>query len=252
VARQESSLSNAAELIAIGGLDPGGGAGLVRDWLTATERGARPTLIGTAWTDQGPAGVAAVEPRAERALAAALGRALAAGGGCVAVKVGMIATPGLAATVAAVLDASQWPVVFDPVLSASAGGSLFAGDLIDLDPLLRRADLLTPNAVEASAMAGVAVETVDDARRAASILRARGARAVLVKGGHLRGDAVDLLLTAGGETLFPAARVPGRGLRGTGCALATAIAVELARGVALAPAVGTAKEWLLEKLRAAG
>jgi hydroxymethylpyrimidine kinase/phosphomethylpyrimidine kinase len=251
VANRESSLPNLPELIIVGGLDPGGGAGLVRDWLTATERGARPTLIGSAWTDQGPGGVAAVEPRDRRGLVSALDRALAAASGMVAVKVGMIATPDLARAVAEVMEASALPLVFDPVLGASAGGSLFEGSLIGLDPLLRRADLVTPNAAEATALAGVTVEEVDDARRAATILRARGARAVLVKGGHLRGDAVDLLLTAEGETLFRAPRVPGPGLRGTGCALATAIAVELARGGDLAAAVGTAKAWLLGKLRAA-
>jgi hydroxymethylpyrimidine/phosphomethylpyrimidine kinase len=249
VANQESSRSFAPRVVAIGGLDPEGGAGLVRDWATARERGALVVLVGSAWTDQSAAGVVAVEPRDEIGIAGAIRRAVS--GGCDAVKVGMIATPGLVRAVLDALEGWNGPLVFDPVLAASSGGlPLFAGTAADLAPLLERADLTTPNAVEAGLLTGLTVNTVEEARRAALALRRRGARAVLVKGGHLRGDAVDVLVGPAGETLLGAPRVAGVSMRGTGCALATAITVELARGAALPQAVRNAKEWLLGKLQA--
>jgi hydroxymethylpyrimidine/phosphomethylpyrimidine kinase len=246
-------------LVAVGGLDPGGGAGLVRDHDTATALGAESLLVGTAWTDQSPRGVAAVEPRPPEAVRAALASALhdagepVSGRVVMAVKVGMVATPALAEVIAAALAAFAGPVVFDPVLAASSGGSLFAGPPAALDPLLRQASLVTPNLAEATALAALPrpIATLEEARTAAEALRARGARAVLVKGGHLAGPAVDLLVTAEGAHPLAAERVPGPSPRGTGCALATAIAVELARGCDLAEAVGRAKAWLLARIRAA-
>jgi hydroxymethylpyrimidine/phosphomethylpyrimidine kinase len=232
-----------AELLAIGGFDPGGGAGLIRDYYTATALGARIFLVGTAWTDQSPRGVAAVEPRAAAAVRAAIITALDSGTD--AVKVGMVATPALAEEIAAALEGFAGPVVFDPVLAASSGGSLFAGPPAALDALVRRAWLVTPNLAEAAALAGSgAVRDLEGARAAAEAIRARGARAVLVKGGHLEGSAADLLVTATGAQTFSAERVPGKSPRGTGCALATALAVELARGRPLPEAVAAAKAWL--------
>jgi hydroxymethylpyrimidine/phosphomethylpyrimidine kinase len=248
-------------VVAVGGLDPGGGAGLVRDYCTATALGARVLLVGTAWTDQSPHGVAAVEPRAPEAVRAALTRALAAAAGAPgsgsrsgtgAVKVGMVATPELAATIAAALALFPGPVVFDPVLVASNGGSLFSGAPADLDLLVRRATLLTPNLTEAAALAGLApLVTLADAQAAAEALRARGARAVLVKGGHLEGAPVDLLVTEEGVKTLAAERVAGPSPRGTGCALATAIAVDLGRGRPLAEAVAHAKSWLHARIQLA-
>jgi hydroxymethylpyrimidine/phosphomethylpyrimidine kinase len=249
-------------LVAVGGLDPSGGAGLLRDYCTATALGARVRLVGTAWTEQSPRGVAAVEPRAPDAVRAALASALGTAGGTPgsgsrscetdAVKVGMVATPDLAQAIAEVLAVFRGPVVFDPVLAASSGGALFAGTPAALDPLVRRASLLTPNLAEAAALAGLPhVTTLEDARIAADRLRARGARAVLIKGGHLEGAAVDLLVTDDGAHTLAAERVPGPSPRGTGCALATAIAVELGRGRPLADAVAQAKAWLHTQIRLA-
>jgi hydroxymethylpyrimidine/phosphomethylpyrimidine kinase len=164
----------------------------------------------------------------------------------------MVATPELAATIATALGLFPGPVVFDPVLAASNGGSLFSGTAADLDLLVRRATLLTPNLAEAAALAGLPpLVTVADARAAAEALRARGARAVLVKGGHLEGAPVDLLVTDEGVQTLAAERVPGPSPRGTGCALATAIAVDLGRGRPLAEAVAHAKAWLHARIQLA-
>src|SRR4051812_25799694 len=166
-------------LVAVGGLDPGGGAGVIRDYYTATALGARVIVVGTAWTDQSPRGVASVEPREPSAVRAALERALSSG--TAAVKVGMVATPAIAEAIIAALVGFAGPVVLDPVLAASSGGALLEGPPSALDPLVRRAWLVTPNLAEAAALTGRPVTTRADARAAAEALRQRGARAVLVK-----------------------------------------------------------------------
>jgi len=235
-------------VVAIGGLDPGGGAGLARDFATARARGAVVTLIGTAWTDQSAQGVRGFEPRTPTSLAAALGPALE---GAAAVKIGMVATPELAAVLVMALAGYPGPVVLDPVLGASSGGALFGGAASELLPLVRRATVTTANLAEAAALAGMPVGTVEEAVAAGRRLVADGAPAVLVKGGHLAGEAVDVLVMAGGEERFAATRVAGPSPRGTGCALATALAVELGRGRPLREAVAAAKGWLHGRIGAA-
>jgi hydroxymethylpyrimidine/phosphomethylpyrimidine kinase len=239
-------------VVGIGGLDPTGGAGIVRDLLTAEALGAKAILVGTAWTRQDESGVKGVEPRSPGMVRAGLEQALAA---CpssrTAVKIGMAASGDIAAAIVSGLHAWQGPVVFDPVMGASAGGSLFDGAPADMLQLVRRSTLVTPNLEEAAWLTGRAVETLDHARHAAQALAGLGPAAVLVKGGHLPGAATDVLCSAAGERLFEGTRLPGRNPRGTGCALATAIAIGLARGQPLEQAVGSAKVWLAGRIQAA-
>jgi hydroxymethylpyrimidine/phosphomethylpyrimidine kinase len=108
--------------------------------------------------------------------------------------------------------------------------------------LVSRAALLTPNAPEAQALTGLSVATTEDLRRAGQALLKLGARAVLMKGGHVPGESViDILMTPDGETLFQGARIDTRHTHGTGCTLASACAVGLAQGMALTEA--TARAW---------
>jgi hydroxymethylpyrimidine/phosphomethylpyrimidine kinase len=240
--------SGVVPIVLVGGLDPGGGAGLVRDLLTARARGARGIAVGTAWTEQGH-GVHRVEPRDPEAVRAALARAIAAGPG--AVKVGMVPDVAGAAAVEAGLAGYPGPIVLDPVLRSSRAGALFRGDPADLLALARRATLVTPNAAEAEALTGRRVGNLDEAAAAGRALVEAGLAAVLVKGGHLGGAgelATDTLVTAAGVRRFAHARVAGGDVRGTGCALATAIAVELARGRALDAALDAASAWLVDAL----
>jgi hydroxymethylpyrimidine/phosphomethylpyrimidine kinase len=239
-------------VVVVGGLDPSGGAGMVRDLLTAEALGARAMLVGTAWTQQDESGVKGVEPRSPDMVRAGLEHVLAA---CplrrTAVKIGMVAGASIAAAILSGLEAWHGPVVFDPVLAASGGGSLFEGAPADLLPLVCRATLVTPNLAEAAWLTGLVVETLDHARQAARVLAAWGAAAVLVKGGHLAGPPTDVLRFLAGERLYEGTRLPGRNPRGTGCALATAIAVGLARGQPLEQAVEGAKVWLAGRIQAA-
>jgi hydroxymethylpyrimidine kinase/phosphomethylpyrimidine kinase len=238
-------------VVAVGGLDPWGGAGVLRDWKTAVDLGAQAVVVGTAWTRQDSGAVQGIEPRLPDLVAAALAQALAASPATTAVKIGMLANPAIAAAVTAVLGGWSGPVVFDPVVRATSGGGLFDGRPQDLADLLARATLVTPNLAEAAWLTGAPVTSTTEAQDAGLLLCQRGVQAVLVKGGHLEGAAVDVLCTGTRVRTFHADRLPGPSPRGTGCALATALAVNLARGLALDEAVGQAKSWLKSRIAAA-
>lgn len=241
-----------ASVVLVGGLDPEVGAGVARDLLTTVALGARGEVVGTAWTEQGLPSTRAIEPRVpERvqvALAAALARVGPAGS---AVKIGMVATAPIAQAVETALQFYPGPIVYDPVLRASRGDSLYNGERSTILALARRATLLTPNLGEAAWLLDRQVRNESDARAAARDLRALGIAAVLVKGGHLEGDATDVLLSPAGESIFSSPRIAGPSPRGTGCALATAIAVGLARGEPIEHAVAAAKTWLTQHIGSA-
>jgi hydroxymethylpyrimidine/phosphomethylpyrimidine kinase len=232
-------------IVVVGGVDPGGGAGLLRDVATAAERGAMAHAVGTAWTEQGE-GVHRVEPRDPNAVRQALVEALATRP--VAVKIGMAVEPATAAGILDALAGYAGPVVLDPVLASSRGGWLWHAEPAALLPLARRATLVTPTAGAAAALGQGPVSTAAEAEAAAlRLVAAEGLAAVLIKGGHLApsgGEVTDVLATPGGVQRFVHPRAPGASPRGTGCALATAVAIELGRGHALAVAIAEATAWL--------
>ena len=115
--------------------------------------------------------------------------------------------------------------------------------------LLPRAALVTPNVPEAEALAGIAIRTLDEVRRAACRIHEMGARAVLIKGGHLEGDATDLLLDGGEWHEFPAPRIATRHTHGTGCTYSAAIVAGMAQGLTMAEAVAQAKRFIDAAIR---
>jgi hydroxymethylpyrimidine/phosphomethylpyrimidine kinase len=240
-------------VLVAGGIDPSGGAGLLRDVATAAARGARAYAVGTAWTEQGD-GVHRVEPRAPSAIRDAVARAVATLRPA-AVKIGMAVGPATAAALIEGLGNYAGPVVVDPVLATSRGGSLWEGEPAEMVPLLRRAILVTPNAPEAGELASAPVATAGGGEAAGRFLVARHRLgAVLVKGGHIdeaEPFVNDVLVTAEGTRHWTRPRVAGPTPRGTGCALATAIAVELGRGRALGEAIEAAGAWLAGAIAAA-
>jgi hydroxymethylpyrimidine/phosphomethylpyrimidine kinase len=233
-------------VVVVGGVDPGGGAGLLRDLATLAALGARAHAVETAWTEQG-LGLHRVEPRAPDAVRAALAEALLTLRPA-AVKIGMAVGPATAAALIEALGDYAGPVVVDPVLATSRGGTLWAAEPRALLPLLRRATVVTPNSVEAAALGERPVATADDAEATGRwLVEAERLRAVLVKGGHLgppAGTVVDVLVTGSGAERFSRPRTPGPSPRGTGCALASAIAAKLGSGRTLSVAVGEAGAWL--------
>jgi hydroxymethylpyrimidine/phosphomethylpyrimidine kinase len=137
-------------------------------------------------------------------------------------------------------------VVLDPVMIAKSGAALLDPAAVDAlrARLLPLADLVTPNAPEAVALAGQPVRSIEDLRRAAAALVELGARAALVKGGHLTGPAVDVLWDGRRFTELTADRIDSRHTHGTGCTLSSAIAARLALGDDLAAAVRAAKAYV--------
>jgi hydroxymethylpyrimidine/phosphomethylpyrimidine kinase len=241
--------SNASHpgIVLVGGLDPGVGAGVLRDLLTAVELGAHAAVVATGVTEQDSTSVTSVESRdanrVGRSLAAALTRMRQP-----SVKIGMVSSAAIARAIAEALSVFAGPVVYDPVLRASSGGSLYEGDRESVLALAKSALLLTPNLGEAAWLLGRPVETLADAQAAARDLVGLGVPAVLVKGGHLAGDATDVLARGVAQRIFVHPRIAGPSPRGTGCALATAIGVGLARGQDLEVAVAAAKTWLTAKI----
>jgi hydroxymethylpyrimidine/phosphomethylpyrimidine kinase len=145
-------------------------------------------------------------------------------------------------------------IVLDPVLAATKGADLSESDLprAIIEHLLPLVDLITPNLAEAAILTGTTLSRdVEGMAAQARMLVDKGARAALVKGGHLHGDPVDVLFANGARTLLSGRRVNTRHAHGTGCALASAIAANLAKGSALFEAVAEAKIWL-ERALAAG
>ena len=233
-------------VLIIAGSDCGGGAGIQADIKTVTALGGYAATAITAITVQNTLGVSAAYPLPPD-LIAAQARAVLEDIGADVIKTGMLGDLEVVEQVARLLDEAALPAVIDPVMIAKGGARLLADEALSsvLSLLVPRAALLTPNAPEAEALTGVAVESGDDLRRAGEILLAAGAGAVLMKGGHLPGPrVVDLLITPYGETAFEGERIDTRHTHGTGCTLASACAVGLAQGLSLEAAVARAWDYV--------
>jgi len=238
-------------VLVIAGSDSGGGAGIQADIKTITALGGYAATAITAVTVQNTLGVTGVHP-IPLEIIAAQARAVLDDIGADAIKTGMLGDVGVVETVAAALDYSKGiPAVIDPVMIAKGGASLLADAAIGAvkSLMIPRAALLTPNAPEAAALTGLSVETTDDLRRAGEALLAMGARAVLMKGGHIDGDRmIDVLMTPAGETTFEGERIDTRHTHGTGCTLASACATGLAQGLPLEQAVARAWNYVHEAM----
>jgi hydroxymethylpyrimidine/phosphomethylpyrimidine kinase len=243
-------------VLIIAGSDSGGGAGVQADIKTVTMLGGYAATAITAVTVQNTLGVTGVHPIPTNVIEAQA-RAVLDDIGADAIKTGMLGDVATVEVVAKVLDsASRVPAVIDPVMVAKGGEALLAPEAIEAvrSLLIPRAALLTPNAPEADALTGLTVKTTDDLRRAGEALLGFGAKAVLMKGGHIAGDrVVDLLITPQGETAFEGERIDTRHTHGTGCTLASACAAGLAQGMDLTAAVARAWNYVHEAmLRAPG
>jgi hydroxymethylpyrimidine/phosphomethylpyrimidine kinase len=240
-------------VLVIAGSDSGGGAGIQADIKAITALGGYAATAVTAITVQNTLGVTGVLSLPTE-LIEAQARAVLDDIGADVIKTGMLGSPEVVLQVADLLQAYGIPAVIDPVMVAKGGHALLADEAVSViaDRLVPLAALLTPNAPEAAALTGLAVETTDDLRRAGEALLRRGARAVLMKGGHIPGERlVDLLITADGETRFDGTRINTRHTHGTGCTLASAIAAGLAQGHTLTDAVATAHAYVAEAIRRA-
>jgi hydroxymethylpyrimidine/phosphomethylpyrimidine kinase len=240
-------------VLVIAGTDSSGGAGLARDVATLARLGVEAQCAVTAVTAQTDREVTAVELLPPALVQAQIHAALATRRAA-AIKIGMLGARAIVEAVAAAIPPrARLPLVLDPVLSATSGGVLLETEgraaLVAL--LLPRATVLTPNIPEAAALLAAApatstAEIIGQGRA----LCARGAAAVLMKGGHASGEhATDWLVTAEGGVHELSAPRLAAGRRGTGCALASAIAAGLAADMTLEVACRRAKEHVTGLLR---
>jgi hydroxymethylpyrimidine/phosphomethylpyrimidine kinase len=241
--------------LTIAGSDSSGGAGIQADLKTFAALGVYGASAITALTAQNTQGVDAVLVVPPDFVARQI-RVVARDLDLRAVKIGMLATSEIIEAVAEQLKALEGtPVVLDPVMVAASGDVLLDEDAIETlrTVLLPRATLITPNLPEAAKLLDQDEAKDESAMRAqAEALRALGAQAVLIKGGHADGpEAVDILVDGEGELRLTAPRVATENTHGTGCTLSSAVAAELAKGASLREAVTRAKAYVTAALQRA-
>lgn len=241
--------------VTIAGSDSSGGAGIQADLKTFSALGVYGASVIAALTAQNTQGVSAIHDVPPDFIAAQID-AVFSDLAVDAVKIGMLSTPAAIEAVAQGLDRyGQKKIVLDPVMVAATGARLLVPEAVETlkRRLFPRARLITPNLPEAAALLDAEVATNETEMHAqADRLLVLGAQAVLIKGGHGSGaESVDLLVAPEGVARFAARRIATENTHGSGCTLSAAIAAELAKGAALADAVGAAKEFISRAIAAA-
>ena len=239
--------------LTIAGSDPSGGAGLQADLKTfhrfAVYGEAVVTLI-TAQNTRGVTRVSTLDPELVTAQIQSVLDDIPPH----AAKVGALGSRSIVEAIARAARGFSFPLVVDPVMISKHGARLIHDDATHalVQDLIPRTFLLTPNLDEAAALTGLEVVDRNGMARAAEKLASFGAANVLVKGGHLSGDALDLLYLSSGEILeFTAPRIETRHTHGSGCTYSAAITAELSKGTLLADAVARAKAFITEAIRTA-
>lgn len=250
-------------VVTIAGSDSSGGAGIQADLKTMTALGVYGQSAITALTAQNTTGVLGVAETTPAFLALQI-QAIFDDIRPDAVKIGMVANPALIRTIATSLRAYEAEhIVLDPVMIATSGASLASDDVAQtlVEELFPLAEVVTPNLSEATVLSGIAIEQPQQMLEAAHAIKELGARAVLVKGGHLEhadpfddqlfepGQTYDLLLTEdGAEYWLHESFIETENTHGTGCTLSSAIASYLALGCELVDAVKRAKFYLTQAI----
>lgn len=244
-----------ANVLTIAGSDSGGGAGVQADLKTFSALGTYGASVITALTAQNTRTVTAIHDIPPDMIAAQID-AVFSDIRIDAVKIGMLSRPEVIEVVAERLDHyGARPIVLDPVMVAKSGDALLQPDAVAalVAHLLPLARVITPNLPEAAVLLQQdAPADEDEMIQAASALRALGPKAVLLKGGHLKGcQAVDIFDDGRGQERLYAERIDTQNTHGTGCTLSAAIAALLGRGFALPAAVETAKDYISQAIAAA-
>lgn len=246
-------------VLTIAGLDPSGGAGIVADIKTISALGCFPSAALTSITYQNTTGVFGAEHQTAgtlRAQVEPIVKDLSVAGA----KTGMLPTAEIVAEVARLFSEENLPApVVDPVVVATSGDVLIDDEAFQIlkTRLFPLARVVTPNIPEAEKLAGFAIESESDMRRAAEVIQSIGARAVLVKGGHRFSQqaqgagAVDILLSGDRFTEFRCEYIDVGEVHGSGCTLSAAIAAGLGKGLTLEDAVAAAKKYVTDAIRSA-
>lgn len=240
-------MNHPPRVLSIAGSDSGGGAGIQADLKTFEALGCFGMTAITAITAQNTCGVRAIHALPPALLASQID-AVVEDIGVDAVKIGMLHDPAVVRVVAQAIQRHRLDrVVLDPVMVATSGDRLIADDTqaVLVKELFPRASVITPNLDEAGWLIGKPIGSAEELEAAARQLQAMGARAVLLKGGHLAGPVLtDLLIEGDAVTRWEGARIESTNTHGTGCTLSSAIACGLARGLLLRDAVAMARDYV--------
>jgi hydroxymethylpyrimidine/phosphomethylpyrimidine kinase len=233
-------------VLTIAGSDSGGGAGIQADLKTITVLGAYGMSVITALTAQNTVGVQGVHPVPVSFIQQQLDSVLT-DIGVDGAKTGMLGTPEIVEAVAAMIQKyAVRPLVVDPVMVAKSGDALLSEEARETvkTRLLPLADVVTPNLPEAGVLCGFPVRALDEMGEAAKQIHGLGPRYVVIKGGHLEGQAIDLLFDGATLKTFEAPRLDRRNTHGTGCTFSAALATLIAQGRAVPEAVEEAKDYI--------
>jgi hydroxymethylpyrimidine/phosphomethylpyrimidine kinase len=277
MASGKMSLLKLPRALTIAGFDPSGGAGVLADARTFAALGFQAVAVVTSLTFQNTARVFGAVHQTVETVSAQL-KPLLEDDSIACAKTGMLPTRDVVLEVARLFRETDLPrPVVDPVMLSSSGHRLMEEAALDalIAELLPLAQLVTPNVLEAETLTGTTITSEADMRRAAATIRELGARAVLIKGGHLgeqkavsrrqkaggrhepgtakakdeSDEAIDVLDDEGKVTVFRERRVHDAELRGTGCILSAAIAAGIGKGMTMEDSVGAAKSFVLEAIR---
>ena len=242
-----------ANILTIAGSDSGGGAGIQADLKTIMALGGYGMSVITALTAQNGLGVTGIHAPDADFVRLQL-RTVLEGFSVKAAKTGMLFSAPIIRAVADELRNRDFPLVVDPVSVSQSGSRLLQEDAVTalVEEMLPGCDLLTPNRPEAEMLTGMSINSLEDAEAAGQKLLAMGARAVLIKGGHMESAIVvtDCLCVPGEQPKhLPQAKVETENNHGTGCTLSAAIATGIGRGLPLQVAVTRAQEFLNLALR---
>lgn len=234
-------------VLTIGGSDSGGGAGIQADIKTFSILGLHGTVALTAITAQNTLGVQKVYALPPEQVRAQL-ESITDDFSIAYAKTGMLHSAQIVETVANHIRGKGIPLVLDPVIEAEAGGRLLRPDAVSAlnEHLIPLADVVTPNIFEAEALTGIPVRDMESAARAARNIMSQGARAVIIKGGHL--ECTDLVMGKDRAIYLPSERVKGEN-HGIGCTFSAALTSFLAMGCSIEDAARKAKEFAKTSLR---
>ncbi len=237
--------------LTIAGSDSGAGAGIQADLKTFAAHGVYGSSAITAITAQNTMGVSAVLDLSPKLVAAQID-AIIDDIGAHAVKTGMLANAAIIVIAARKITEHRLKnLVVDPVMVATSGDLLIRENAISIlrSKLIPLATVVTPNIPEAEVLTGMKLRTALEIREAARRIVRMGAQTVIVKGGHLKGPAMDLFFDGKTFTPLDAPRIHTKNIHGTGCTLSAAIAANLAKGEKTTTAVTNAKRYITDALR---
>jgi len=236
-------------ILTIAGYDPSSGAGIVRDMDTFFSLGIHGLSVPTCTVVQGPKGVAGIHPtpiKLFKELVAMMGKGLPLHG----VKVGVGCDASYVRHIAGLMKGKNIPLVIDPVLSAKNGTELITekGLKALIKSLFPLATIVTPNIDEASRLCGGEIKTIDDMKEAARLIIKTGPKTVIVKGGHLKGDPIDIFYDGTAFAQKKKRRIKQE-VHGTGCSFSSLVVSFLVLGYTLRDAFFAAEDVMEETLK---